>query len=72
MKRFWILTMGVFTTLYSTAQQTQTIEMADKLRSSGKIYVVVGVLTIVFAGIIAYLVRIEKKLSNLEKEIKNN
>ncbi|MFY0644730.1 MAG: CcmD family protein [Bacteroidia bacterium] len=34
--------------------------------SSGKIYVVVGVVLIIFAGIIAYLVRLEKKIKRLE------
>ena len=45
------------------------IEMADAMRSSGKIYVVVAVLAIVFAGITLYLVQIERKLQRLEKKI---
>ncbi len=42
-------------------------EMALELRSSGKIYVVVGVLVIIFIGILTYLIHIDKKISKLEK-----
>jgi CcmD family protein len=44
--------------------------MADGLRSSGKIYVVVGVLCIIFAGIVVYLISIDRKLEKLKKEAK--
>jgi CcmD family protein len=43
------------------------VQMADAMRSNGKIYVVVAVLAIIFLGIIFYLVRLEKKISHLEK-----
>lgn len=49
----------------------QEVEMADSLRSEGKIYVVVAVLLIVFAGIVLYLFNIDKKISKVEKEISN-
>ncbi len=45
------------------------IEMADVLRSSGKIYVVVAILVLVLGGVILYLFRLEKKISKLEKEV---
>ena len=48
------------------AQETQP-EMADVMRSNGKIYVVVLVLATIFAGIIAYLVRLDRKITKLEK-----
>ncbi|HRG84653.1 MAG TPA: CcmD family protein [Chitinophagales bacterium] len=41
------------------------------LRSNGLIYVVVGVVVIILAGLIFYLTTIDRKLSKLEKEIKN-
>jgi len=44
------------------------VEMADALRASGKIYVVVVVLTIIFAGIITFLLLIDRRLKKLEKE----
>ena len=45
-------------------------EMADALRQSGKIYVVVLVLVIIVSGLLAYLVRLDGKVSRLEREIK--
>ena len=35
-------------------------------RSSGKIYVVVGIIAIIFICIIVYLVRLDSKISKLE------
>ena len=49
--------------------QSQNVEMADTFRSNGKIYVVVAVILTIFAGIIIYLIRLDKKISRLEKEI---
>jgi len=46
------------------------VEMADTLHENGKIYVVVIVLAVVFAGIIAFLISIDRKVSRLEKKIK--
>ncbi|MCU0375920.1 MAG: hypothetical protein MUF24_11495 [Chitinophagaceae bacterium] len=50
------------------AQPNQEVAMADAMRSNGKIYVVVAVILTLFAGIIFYLVRLDKKISNLERE----
>jgi CcmD family protein len=47
------------------------IEMADVMRENGKINVVVAVLLIIFAGIIFYLVSIDRKLSRIEKKNRN-
>lgn len=41
--------------------------MATGLRSSGKIYVVVLVLVILFVGLALYLFSIDRKVSKLEK-----
>lgn len=49
----------------------QGVEMADGLYSSGKIYIVVGVLMIIFAGIVFYLIQTDRKISRLEKEWNN-
>lgn len=54
-------------TVAARAQETQP-EMADTFRSQGKIYVVVLVLATIFAGIILYLVRLDRKISKLEKK----
>ena len=46
----------------------QEPEMADALRSSGKIYVVVGTIAIIFVGLAAYLFSLDRRLSKLEKQ----
>ena len=48
--------------------QPSDVQMADTMRSNGKIYVVVAVILTIFAGIIIYLIRLDKKMSRLEKE----
>jgi len=48
--------------------QGEAPEMADKMRAEGKIYVVVLVLATIFAGIIVYLVRLDRKIAKLEKQ----
>lgn len=44
------------------------VEMADGLYASGKIYIVVGVLMIIFIGIVIYLIQTDRKISKLEKD----
>ena len=44
--------------------------IGDEMRSNGKIYVVVAVLVAIFIGIILYLIRLDRKISKLEKETK--
>ena len=57
----------VFISLLNKANE---VEMADVMRSNGKIYVVVGVLLAILIGLIVYLISIDRKLSRLEKELK--
>ncbi len=45
----------------------KTVEMADLMRSNGKIYVVVAVILTIFLGLLLYLVRLERKIAKLEK-----
>jgi CcmD family protein len=42
----------------------------DFMRETGKIYVVTGVILIIFAGIVLYLVRLDKKLTKIEHQLK--
>ena len=46
------------------------VEMADALRENGKIYVVVIIMSIIFVGIAAYLINLDRKISKLEKKEK--
>lgn len=51
--------------------QGDGVEMADTMRSNGKIYVVVAVVVAILIGLILYLVVTDKKISKLEKEIES-
>jgi len=52
------------------AQQTgEKIEMADAMRASGKIYVVVLVVCVILTGLIVYLVKLDRRIRQLEKEV---
>jgi uncharacterized iron-regulated membrane protein len=42
--------------------------MADVMRSNGKIYVVVASLAIILAGVLGYLVWIDRKIGKIEKK----
>jgi ABC-type branched-subunit amino acid transport system permease subunit len=49
----------------------QDAEMADTMRSNGKIYVVVAIALVILFGLIGYLIFIDKKITGLEKRIAN-
>lgn len=66
-KRFFLLFLSLICSYVLFAQN-----MADEMRSNGKIYVVVAVLVTIFIGIVIYLVRLDKKISKLENESKIN
>lgn len=51
------------------AQSADGVTMADKMREDGKIWVVVAVVAIVFAGIAINMLRIDLKLKKIEKEL---
>jgi len=46
-----------------------SVEMADQMRSDGKIYVLVGIITIIFVGILVYVVNTDRKITKLEKNL---
>ncbi|NQV53548.1 MAG: CcmD family protein [Flavobacteriales bacterium] len=46
----------------------QSAEMADQMRADGKIYVVVGVLILIFAVLFTYLIFLDMRLRKVEKE----
>ena len=43
--------------------------MADTFRDNGKIFVVVGVISIVFIGLAVYLFSLDKKITKIEKDL---
>lgn len=73
MKKYLYSILALFSFLPSMAQDTMQgggIEMADAMRSSGKIYVVVAVLALIMTGLFIYLAGLDRKIRKFEKEIK--
>ena len=77
LKRFLFRLISVFmlvflqTPVILLAQNEGGVEMADTMRSEGKIYVVVLIVAIVFTGLIIFAFLSDRKISRLEKEIKS-
>jgi hypothetical protein len=65
--------LTIFITVTVKAEQaTEKVQMADGLRSNGKIYVVVAILVTILLGLFIYVIRLDKKISKLEKTMNNN
>jgi CcmD family protein len=64
MKKISIIASLLLFSIFSKAQT----DGGDFMRNTGSIYVVVGVILIIFIGIIAFLINLDKKISKLEKE----
>ncbi len=54
----------------SSFAQADKPEMADVMRSNGKIYVVVSVCLTILIGLFIYVFIVDRKVSRLEKEMK--
>ncbi|WP_373522949.1 CcmD family protein [Aquiflexum sp.] len=77
----WFIVLFLLMSLQAMAQekiaineddyQNSGIEMADTMRAEGKIYVLVGIIGIVFAGILVYVIATDKKVGKLEKLLKD-
>jgi CcmD family protein len=64
---------NIFLILFQTnIMFAQGEHSADFMRSIGKIYVVVGVIVATFLGIVAYLIYLDRKLTNIENQISSN
>ena len=68
MKSISLLALLLLSFIFVTAQTAQAVEMADGMRSSGKIYVVISTIVIVFTGLAIYLFSIDRRLKKIEKE----
>ena len=63
------LLLAVMALMSSTRGFAQDkVEMADAMRSNGKIYVVVAVCLIILIGLFLYVMNVDRKLRKLEKE----
>jgi len=71
MKKVLILICIILQSIQTFSQESNSVEMATGLRSSGKIYVVVAVISVIFIGLAAYLFTIDKRLKKIERENKS-
>ena len=55
--------LGLFLSTYGQAPT-----MADEMRADGKIYVVVGVIVLIFIVLFAYMIYLDVKLRKIENE----
>lgn len=69
-KRINYLLITLFMVICTTAF-SQEVEMADTMRSNGKIYVIVGIILIILIGLITYLFLLDRKVSRLENRLKD-
>ena len=51
--------------------QNQQIEMADIMRSEGKIYVVVLTVVLILVGFLIYLLFLDRKIARIERKIRS-
>lgn len=61
----------MLTSFCSFAQASGQVEMADGLRASGMIYVVVAVIAVIILGMLIFLFGMDKKIGKIEKSITN-
>jgi CcmD family protein len=69
--RVFLFVFLFFRSIKSMAQDSlkkEIPQMADGMRSSGKIYVVVAVLLIILAGLIFYVVQLDRRITRVENK----
>jgi len=64
MKKLISILAFIFLMFFANAQD---VKMADVMKENGKIYVVIAVMLTILAGLILYLIRLDRKISKLEK-----
>ncbi len=68
LKKIILLLMVSFSSVMVFAQDAKP-EMADVMRSNGKIYIVVAVCLTILIGLFLYVLSIDRKIGKLEKGI---
>ena len=68
-QKIFILTFLLLLTFLETG--LAQAENADFMQSIGKIYAVVAVIVLIFLGIIAFLIYLERRISRMENQIIN-
>jgi preprotein translocase subunit SecY len=66
MNRLIQILLLIFLSTFSAFGQNNEVEMADELRASGKIYIVLIVALIVFVGLTIYVVYVDRSIRKIE------
>ena len=69
MKTKLILTLALIFSFINVSIGQSHNPIVQTFHESGKINVVLAIVLIIFIGIIIYLIRLERKISKIEKEI---
>lgn len=71
LKTVLTLTCFLMFSVYSFAQQMdiKTEEPTDFMHSNGKIFVVMAVVVTIVAGLIIYLINLDRKIRKIEKKL---
>ncbi|MBI1317189.1 CcmD family protein [bacterium] len=69
--RAFLLSVLSLMLMASPVGAQRPVEMADQFRADGKIYVVIGVLAIIWVGLIAGLFFLERRIGKLEQGLRN-
>lgn len=67
LKQLFILIVSLVSTTVIHAQDSKS-DFGELMRSNGRIYVVIAVMLTILTGLILYLIRLDRKISKLEKE----
>lgn len=68
-KLFTLLLLQMVTLFVQAQEETAKTTIGETMRSNGRIYVVVAVMLTILIGLILYLVRLDRKISKVEKEM---
>lgn len=68
LKKIVLLLLSVTNAVLVFAQDNKPVEMADVMRSNGKIYVVVAICLTILIGLFLYVWNVDRKISKLENE----
>jgi len=64
MKKLIAIFTFIFLVFFANAQD---VKMADIMKENGKIYVVIAVMLTILGGLVLYLIRLDRKISKLER-----
>ena len=67
-KKVVLILLLIISVIVKAQEGSKKVEMADLMRSNGRIYVVVAVMLTILIGLVLYLVRLDRKITKLERD----